>query len=50
MSKKKMNICRVFFLATVVILSVLLAACSSAAPTPATLAGFWQDNDTNVTT
>jgi len=29
---------------------VMATACSSATPTPATLAGFWQDDASNVTT
>ena len=29
---------------------VMSAACSSATPTPSTMAGFWLDNDNNATT
>jgi outer membrane biogenesis lipoprotein LolB len=45
-----MNVCQKsgFFLLAVIL--VMTAACSSATKTPATMAGFWQDNDNNVTT
>ena len=35
-----------FFLASML---VMAAACSSATPTPATMAGYWMDNANNVT-
>ncbi len=37
-------------LLTAAVALVLLSACSSGTPTPATMAGFWMDNDNNVTT
>jgi len=36
-----------FFVAAIL---VMAAACSSATPTPATMAGYWKDPDSNVTT
>ncbi len=37
-------------LLTAAVALVLLSACSGGKPTPSTMAGFWMDNDNNVTT
>ena len=44
-----MNIRKIFLPLLMVSILVLATACSSATPTPATMVGFWEDNDHNVT-
>ena len=45
-----MNTRQKFFVFVVAAVLVMATACSSATPTPSTMAGFWMDNDSNVTT
>lgn len=45
-----MIICKKFRLVWMGIILVMAVACSSATPTPATMAGYWQDPDKQVST
>jgi hypothetical protein len=44
------NIRQKFTLFLITFMLLMAVACSSATPTPATMAGFWEDNANNVTT
>ncbi len=45
-----MNICQKCYLFSLAAILILIASCSSKTEAPATMAGFWQDKDNNVTT